>query len=511
MREAVLDMRSVAVCCGFNNYSAGPLRTAVNDAVVLYSRLTASESFNALDGMKSELFSQPTSANAILEALTRAALSPVEMVWFSFSGHAIVTRDGELRLLLPDWRGDASEDVQRRYSIGAGEIENVLRARLGSKKFVVVLDTCYSGAFGDFGIGRDLVPAAEKQIASAGAVVISSCGRHQLAHDGRPGSGDRNGAFTDAVIKVLDDHAETGAPLSVLQLFQEAKDKLRNGQLPTLYVNGLTEDFLIVGKPGAAPRDGIATLSAEVPAALKNELSAFLKSVVQLRRRRRVGLAHAVRQLESLAAEFYRYGDDTFVVPGHNSNVAEAFDNARTCIVGCTTPAYIENWQHGGLELMGAIREFIARHGGRVIRFFFVPDDFENRVPGVLDVVRDHVEAGVLAVIVNVDSFGPALLQEVFKDPRPDDLSSLECTFVDGKTFLRTHFAANGELKVEVDQRPDRSHHEYKTQLRPFLSSSKGVLFGVDLRDDGVVLSPLQSEDIGELRQQLESDLGVAA
>jgi len=446
-------MRGVAVCCGFNNYSAGPLRTAVNDAVLLYSRLTASESFDALDVVKSELFSQPTSANAILEALTRAALSPVEMVWFSFSGHAIVTRDGELRLLLPDWRRDANEDVQRRYSIGACEIENVLRARLGSKKFVVLLDTCYSGAFGDFGIGRDVGLAAEKQIASAGAVVISSCARHQLAHDGRPESGDRNGAFTDAVIKVLDDHAETGAPLSVLQL----------------------------------------------------------KSVVQLRRRRRVGLAHAVRQLESLAAEFYRYGDDTFVVPSHNSNIAEAIDNARTCIVGCTTPAYIENWQHGGLELMGAIREFIARHGGRVIRFFFVPDDFENRVPGVLDVVRDHVEAGVLAVIVNVDSFGPALLQEVFKDPRPDDLSSLECTFVDGKTFLRTHFAANGELKVEVDQRPDRSHHEYKTQLRPFLSSSKGVLFGVDLQDDGVVLSPLQSEDIGELRQQLESDLGVAA
>jgi hypothetical protein len=105
------------------------------------------------------------------------------------------------------------------------------------------------------------------------------------------------------------------------------------------------------------------------------------------------------------------------------------------------------------------------------------------------------------------------VLQEVFKNPRPRDLSSLECTFVDGKVFLKSHLAANGELKVEVDQRPDRSQHEYKAQLLPFLSSAKGMLLGASRHGggDGIALDPLECVDVCELRKQLETDLGVAA
>jgi len=500
-------MRGIAVCCGFNGYDVGPLEGAVNDATILYTRLLESGAFNAAHDLvdKGEVFTQPTTACAILAALGRAATSTAELVWFSFSGHAIVSPAGELRLLLPGWRRDADDRERDTYSIGAGQIANQLRSLAGAKKFLVVLDTCYSGAFGGGAGGRDVTTLLEDEIAGA---------KDQVAYDRRTGSRPPNGAFTAAVIEVLDSHVRTGAALSALQLFREAKGKIRNGQQPTLYVNGLTEDFLVLGKSSSQrPSDGIVPLSAEVPATLKDELSALLNSLVQIRRQQRVGLVHAERQLQNLAAEFCRYGDDTFVVPGHNSNVAEAFDSARTCIVGCTTPAYIEAWRHGGLGLLGAIREFIATQGGRVVRFFFVPADFENRVPGVLDIVRDHIAAGVISVIVDVDSFGPTVLQEVFKHPRPADFSSLECTFVDGKIFLRTHFAANGELKVELDQRSARCHHEYRSQLRPFLSSSTGVLFGAKLQDggDGVLLSPLQRDDISELRQQLESDLGVAA
>lgn len=510
-------MRGVAVCCGFNNYEVRPLERAVNDAAILYTRLTESGMFNVAPDLigKGEVFTQRTPANAILAALTRAAMSTAELVWFSFSGHATVSSDGELRLLLPGWCHDGSEEVKRTYSIGAGEIENVLRSRLASKKFVVVLDACHSGAFGTGTVTRDVGWPLEQQIASAGAVVISSCAKDQLAVDGRPESPDLNGAFTAAVISVLEDHARSRVPLSVFQLFMAAKGKVKNGQVPTLYVNGLTDDFLVLGEGSRAGSvDGIAQMSAEVPAKIKSELSTFLASVVQIHRRGRVGLLHAERQLESLAAEFYRYGDDTFVVPSHNCNVIEAFDNARRCIVGCTTPAYVDEWRRSANGLLGANREFIRLHGGRVVRFFFVRDDFRNRVPGLLNVVRDHVKAGVLAVVVNVDSFGPAVLQEVFKDPRPDDLSSLECAFIDGKVFLKTHFVANGDLKIEVDQRPTRCQNEYKTQLRPFLSSSNGMLFGASFRndsDDGAALHQFRSEDIGELKQQLESDLGLVS
>jgi hypothetical protein len=506
-------MRGIAVCCGFNNYEVGPLVCAENDAAMLYTKLMESGMFHGAADLIGQggVFTQRTSATTIVAALQRAALSTADLVWFSFSGHAIVSSDGELRLLLPGWRRDASGN-ERRYSIGAGEIEEILRSRLASKKFVVILDTCYSGAFGDTAVTRDLGTMAADQLAGAGAVVISSCARDQRASDGRPASRELNGTFSGAVIQVLDDHLGTGAPLSVLGLFQEAKGRIRNRQLPTLYVNGLTEDFRILGAARIeATSDGIVPLAAEVPAELEDEFSTLLGSVVKIRRQGRVGLIHAKRQLERLAAEIYRYGDDTFVVPGHNANVAEAFDNAQTCIVGCTTPAYVEEWGRSGREILTANREFIARRGGRVIRFFFVRDDFEHQLPGILDVLRDHVAAGVLAVIVNVDSFGPAVLQEVFKEPRPPDLSSLECAFIDDKIFLKTHFVASGDLKIELDQRADRCPHEYKTQLRPFLTSPEGVLLRAELAPggDGIVLEALKAADVAELKQQLESDLGV--
>jgi hypothetical protein len=508
-------MKGIALCCGFNNYEFRPLDRAENDAAILYTRLTESERFNHAPELigRGAVFTQRASADEILAAFTRAAASFADLVWFSFSGHAVVSGDGELRLLLPDWRRNASEALKRKYSIGAGQIENVLRSHLATKKFVVVLDTCHGGAFGYSAAARDLTGGIGERIAGAGAVVISSCTSDQLASDGTAGSRELNGAFSAAVIDVLDDRIETGAPLSVLQLFLEAKARTRNGQVPTLYANGLTDDFAILGSlrqdsPGSP--DGIVPLAAEVPATLKTKLSTFLSSLVQIRRHQRVGLVHAERQLDSLAAEFYRYGNDTFIVPGHSSHVAEAIDNARTCIVGCTTPAYIAKFHLGGLGLLGPIREFIARRGGRASRFFFVPDDFERRVPGLLDVVREHIEAGVLVVVVNVDSFSPAVLQEVFKDPAPRDLSSLECTFIDGKILLKTHFAANGELKIELDQRPDRSRHEYRAHLRPFLSSRKGQLFATSLDDHGgVALHPLSAEELCELKHQLETDLGV--
>ena len=503
-------MTGIAVCCGFNNYEFRPLDRAMNDAAILYTRLTESGSFGGTPDLTGgEVFTQQTRADAILSALTRAAMSTATLVWFSFSGHATVSEGGELRLLLPGWRYGASEAEQRTYSIGAGEIEQILRSRLHSKRFVVVLDTCHSGAFGAATVTRDIRIAVEEQIASAGAVVIASCARGQLASDGNSASRDLNGAFTAAVIDVLEDHIRRRAPLTVLDLYREARSRIQNGQTPTLYVKGLTDDFLILdGEPPASPSDGIVALAAEVPEVLQGELSAFLHSIVQIRRRRRIGLAYAQRQLESLAAEFYRYGDDSFVVRGDNANVVEVFDRARTSLVGCTTPALLEEWRRTGIPLLRANRRLIER-GGRVVRFFFVRDGFDREVPCVLDVVREHAAAGVLAVVVNVDSFDPAVLQEVFEDARPDDLSALECVFVDGAVFLRTHFAATGDLKIELDQRPTRCHHEYRTHIRPFLSSD-GVLLLASPSDggDGVVLEPLGADDISELREQLDADLG---
>lgn len=267
-----------------------------------------------------ELFTQKTSAEAILAAFRRAAASTAELVWFSFSGHAVVTSTGELRLLLPEWCSHSSDEDKRRFSIGAQELEGVLRSRLASKKFLVILDTCYSGAFGGGAVTRDVLRPIEERIMSAGAVVISSCTRDQLAVDGHVGRADLNGAFTHAIIEVLKDHARSRSALSVLDLFREVKANLTNGQVPTLYANGLTDDFAIFTEAARARLEpipeGISCVPLEVPTKLKDELMEFLESVVEICKRGRVGLFHAERQLASLSNEFYKYRDNTFVVSG---------------------------------------------------------------------------------------------------------------------------------------------------------------------------------------------------
>ncbi len=512
-------MKGIAICCGFNKYEeATPLARAVNDAALLYAKLTGNEAFHSDPSLvgAGEVFTQKTTAEAILSAFRRAAAGAADLVWFSFSGHAAISATGELRLLLPEWCSGGSEENQRRFSIGAHDLEAVLRTHLTNKKFLVVLDACHSGAFGSGVVMRDVMRPIEEQIASAGAVVISSCTRSQLAVDGYLGRPGLNGAFTKALIEVLEDHARARTALSVLRLFAEVKRRLSNGQVPTLYANGLTEDFLILTDAGNARREpepqGISRVLVEVPTNLEDVLKEFLESVVEIQKRRRVGLVHAEQQLASLANEFYKYRDNTFVVSGYNSDAVEAFENARRSIVGCTTPAYCDEWHRSGVRLRRANEQFIQK-GGRVTRFFFVRQHFQERTRGMLGVIHDHVKARIRVVLVNVDSYGPTVLQQVFRNPRADDLSSLECAFIDGQVFLKTHFAANGDLNIEVDQRPTRCRYEYRTQLQPFLDSRNGTLSEASLKPgspDELVFRELTTGEVDSLRQQLKDDLDLS-
>jgi hypothetical protein len=255
-------------------------------------------------------------------------------------------------------------------------------------------------------------------------------------------------------------------------------------------------------------------MSVAVPRAIEHELASFLKSLVRIARKKHVGLVDAKGQLQRLAAAFDRYDEYSFVVDGTNANVVQAFDEARECIVGCTTQPYFDEWHRTGIALLTANEQFIQNRGGRVVRFFFVEDDFQDRVPGAINMIRGQLEAGIRAVIVHVASFGPAVMQAVFNDPCPRDLSLLECAFVDGKIFLKVMFIRHGVSKIEIDQRARRCQHEYQALLQPFLSAPHGRLFGARLDPadrHNVVFDLLGKPAVDALRCQLECDLGIAS
>ena len=131
--------RSIAVCCGFNSYVEHGLRCAQNDATRLYTKLIENRAFNSdphLTGAGRVFTQKVTEATEILAAFASAANSAADLVWFSFSGHAVVSNTGELRLLLPQWRSTDSEHEKRKFSIGANDLEAVLRPYLRNRSGV---------------------------------------------------------------------------------------------------------------------------------------------------------------------------------------------------------------------------------------------------------------------------------------------------------------------------------------------------------------------------------------
>lgn len=299
----------------------------------------------------------------------------------------------------------------------------------------------------------------------------------------------------------------------MFELFLEAKRKLKNGQLPTFYANGLTDDFAILGDASAAEASGeIMRVTYEVPRKIESELASFLRSLVLIGRRNGIGLTKASNELHRLAHEFDRYTGDAFIVSGTNANVVETYDRATRCIVGCTTPRYFAEWHRSGLPLLAANEQFIRERGGRVVRFFFVRDGFQQRTPMIVDVIRDHVKAGIRALIVNTDSFGQPLMRAVLSNEKHGDLRSLECGFVDGKTFLETLYIERDRSKILIDQRRSRCQYEYTAKLQPFLTSSLGSILGASIdasNADRVTFSRLTRSAVEHLRLELERHLGV--
>ncbi|MFZ6182398.1 hypothetical protein [Nannocystis pusilla] len=257
--------------------------------------------------------------------------------------------------------------------------------------------------------------------------------------------------------------------------------------------------------------DGLERLEGEVPRKIVNELKAFLEHVREIKRKGYIGLNAAERKLEILAREFYAYRGTRYIVDEFSANVTEAYENAKSTIIACTTPAYFAQWRDsgGGRSLLYANEDFVRQRGGRVIRLFFVPEhDFERRYPELANIVRGHVASRVEVIVIDVGAYDARVVNEVFDGPM--DLNKLEFAFVDGSIFLRTIFAANEKINIEVAQEPQACRHEYQKFLRPFLVNRPRCLYRPVLieRGDSVEFgAPLSDASVDELRATIEASM----
>ncbi|GAA4232649.1 hypothetical protein GCM10022254_33120 [Actinomadura meridiana] len=253
-----------ALVIGIDRYSAPrirPLTCAVNDALEISKRLE-SAGFEVVT-LTNENATQKAIEGELdggLDDRTADEDDPVLVYW---AGHGLTDlRDAEREwstFLLP-----FDADVERPMSTALA-VQHVwaLLNRLRTRRLLVLLDTCFSGAFAGDGFGRGFAlgdtrgaPALTDdflKMEGHGRIVVTACGPNQVARED-PKQG--HGHFTRALLSVLDRGAADGVrTASVPALTSSLRDEVhritRNGQTPSLHQSAVGSDWTIPLPPPA--------------------------------------------------------------------------------------------------------------------------------------------------------------------------------------------------------------------------------------------------------------------
>ena len=150
-----------------------------------------------------------------------------DLVLFYFSGHGLLDSSGDLYLAFPQSQYDAPLGT----TLSASFVKEAMN-KSGSRRQVLILDCCYSGAFdrGTKGAGAPAVTESTFEVRGYGREILTSSAATQLAWEGQEliGETDRS-LFTHFLVEGL----ETGAAapqesetITVEQLYHYAHDRV---------------------------------------------------------------------------------------------------------------------------------------------------------------------------------------------------------------------------------------------------------------------------------------------
>jgi hypothetical protein len=158
---------------------SAPLQDAEALASVLGDGVVGGFEVTSLLNQSSSLVSQ-----AIEEFFRFSNPKPDDLLLFYFSGHGITDEDGRLYFATADTRL-AGQNVRGATAVAAEFVNDVMR-RSRSRRQVLLLDCCYSGAFAEAmrAKGGDQVGAA-RHFQGEGRMVLAATGARQLALEGQ--------------------------------------------------------------------------------------------------------------------------------------------------------------------------------------------------------------------------------------------------------------------------------------------------------------------------------------
>ncbi|MFI5979088.1 caspase family protein [Streptomyces sp. NPDC051452] len=214
--------RSRAVVIGCATYEDDrlvQLPSSRNDAVQIHETLLDTDIF----GFKPEhcaLITDPATPAEFFGPVDDATEEAEDLLLIYYSGHSVVSRSGDLQLLVSTSQLDRSP-----YTAAPARTLADILGSSRARELVVIADICYGGklakAFSSF----------------SGCYILTASGRFQLSMvDGE------NGLFTGQLLKTLRSGVPGGAPhLNMIDVFREVQRRSGNSQpAPSLSVNGIS-------------------------------------------------------------------------------------------------------------------------------------------------------------------------------------------------------------------------------------------------------------------------------
>lgn len=183
---------------------------------------------------------------------------PDDLTLFYYSGHGKLRRDGCLALIL----ADTESDVLGSTALGSDELKSRINELPAGQK-VVILDCCYSGAFGPEGLrgGSADAPLSDLPALATGSHVLTASTRFQVARELDTIGG---GILTDAIVRGVETGAAAPANRSIItlaDLVQYVQSALAadGGQAPQYWASESSGPVIIANKTRAFDAEWVAS------------------------------------------------------------------------------------------------------------------------------------------------------------------------------------------------------------------------------------------------------------
>jgi formylglycine-generating enzyme required for sulfatase activity len=191
--------KKIALLIGVSEYGAGipPLSSALNDVEAM-ERVLQNPNLGNFAQVERLLNPDTVAMRIAIQKLFRNA-SKEDLLLFFFSGHGITNDDNHLYLAT---RNTAKDDFEAT-AVDANFIQTQSK-NCYSKRQVLILDACYSGAFASGWHTKSIGVDIKKQLGAEGRVVLTSSGATQTSFA-------QEGATLSLYTQYLVEGIETGA------------------------------------------------------------------------------------------------------------------------------------------------------------------------------------------------------------------------------------------------------------------------------------------------------------